>query len=87
MYHLYWLNCPTSITVIKCFLWARDFGNCTLTKKNVLLDSVDILSSTQLTKIQLYKVDGSLYIGTYTYKMYIFIIKNVLFVLEVIIEH
>lgn len=56
-------------------------------KKNVLLDSVDILSSTQLTKIQLYKVDGSLYIGTYTYKIYIFIIKNVLFVLEVIIEH
>lgn len=72
---------------MKCSLWARDFGNCTLTKKNVLLDSVHIFSSTQLTNIQLYKVDGSLYIGTYTYKMYIFNNKNVLFVLEVIIEH
>lgn len=49
-------------------------------KKNVLLDSVHILSSTQLTNIQLHKVDGSLYIGTYTYKMYIFNNKNVLFI-------
>lgn len=69
------------------FSVSKRFWKLYFNKKNVLLDSVHIFSSTQLTNIQLYKVDGSLYIGTYTYKMYIFNNKNVLFVLEVIIEH